>query len=726
MYMTVEMALTLLLLSLLVCLFSGLLSFYAAYIILGLGCGCGFSWFYREKQIPAANLIFSACVLGVFIWMITSILHSSFEFQEIIRIFINGVFILEVIFGFNATSSAFLSYMQGLSLPLLMSYAASASKLRLGPVILILGYLFLWLAIMRVKFFRSFSTKPERDLQKNALKAAPLILIFLINLSVSSVLLFSLPLGKIENIGFIQTQEETLDSELSVLETDYYELQKRIQKLVTDMISAEKSSQDLYEILAFLKAIIKDWPHVLEVEKAEEGLISYLRTPGPGLEKADAEGSVYLKGYIDKKVSLLLKKSEDKIIENLRKKPFKIQEKFSILTNAQKLGREKSYQGVTKHGKALRKIVSGSSLGGKAKENIRAEIERFTEWKIFQLYRSKLSELHKVAGSLEAEGKQEFVSLLLEIEEAGQVSEFKNLEARLELLEERAAFKANELIQELKEAVDLRLQMALLEKESRLEEKIEESDLSSSAVQELQETLSVQEALEEEEKFSEASQKLEGIPEVEEAIAEETKELLESRRYLLDQEQIRKTEEMAQRQAEAAAQEAEKKLRKEGATQSILSEILFNLVRMLPGIALSLVFSVFILYLLTEKRKKELFDLCKENPKEFILLLYENAKAVLRIFGMSFEAHLVPLAYARLVEKKYCIEDNLFLHLTIKFEEAKYSGHSLEINDALSVSENYNKFFKKVFSKYNKFFLFQRYCLGFIQRRPFFMPVLPA
>lgn len=127
------------------------------------------------------------------------------------------------------------------------------------------------------------------------------------------------------------------------------------------------------------------------------------------------------------------------------------------------------------------------------------------------------------------------------------------------------------------------------------------------------------------------------------------------------------------------------------------------------------------LYFLTEEEKNRLKSLLDKNPGEFIVNLYDNVKTILSIFGLSYQESIQPLHYAKLVQDRYSIKDNLFLRLTTKFEETKYSGHILQPNDAASVQNDYHDFLRILFSHHNKFSLFFKYCLTLIYRKPLFI-----
>jgi len=141
---------------------------------------------------------------------------------------------------------------------------------------------------------------------------------------------------------------------------------------------------------------------------------------------------------------------------------------------------------------------------------------------------------------------------------------------------------------------------------------------------------------------------------------------------------------------------------------------------------LAIITVFFVLYFLTEKEKDKLKTLFNTNPREFIVSVYGNAKRISAIFGLSYQEFIPPLSYAKLVEDGYSIKDNLFSRFTAKFEEAKYSCHNLQSNDAASVLDDYHNFLKILFSRYNRFSLFFKYCLTLIYRKPLFIHLCPS
>ena len=83
---------------------------------------------------------------------------------------------------------------------------------------------------------------------------------------------------------------------------------------------------------------------------------------------------------------------------------------------------------------------------------------------------------------------------------------------------------------------------------------------------------------------------------------------------------------------------------------------------------------------------------------------------------------MTPLHYAGKVQDKYSIENDIFSKLTVKFEEAKYSLHSISRSDASCALNDYNNFIKAVLARHNKLSLFLRYCTAIFNRKPLFIP----
>src|SRR3989338_1925777 len=148
-----------------------------------------------------------------------------------------------------------------------------------------------------------------------------------------------------------------------------------------------------------------------------------------------------------------------------------------------------------------------------------------------------------------------------------------------------------------------------------------------------------------------------------------------------------------------------------------LLRVIFNGVL---ALILVMIIIFIILYIFTVKEKK-IFLALYGKPDEFIIALYANLKQILGFFGLAYEESCAPLAYAELIEKKLSIKNCMFLRITNKFEEAKYSRHILQSEDASLILNDYNNFLKILISKYKKFSLFFKHCLILWHKRPLFL-----
>jgi hypothetical protein len=115
-------------------------------------------------------------------------------------------------------------------------------------------------------------------------------------------------------------------------------------------------------------------------------------------------------------------------------------------------------------------------------------------------------------------------------------------------------------------------------------------------------------------------------------------------------------------------------------------------------------FFLLILYFKTKMKIIKLRKTIFHSPHAFIINIYENIKNVLKIFGFPYKETIPLLEYAKKVESELSIEKNIFLNLTYKFYEAKYSHHLITPEDALSFLENYNKCMKIIRKKVKNFF----------------------
>lgn len=413
-----ELFLTFLLLFSVTFLFGEILSGYRVYLILGSICGICFSWGTRNKENQAALFVINVGVLGSLSWVIYSILNSSFIYREAMFIWVKGILVLETLFAFNIYRHSFLTYIQLLTIPLFMAQAIFV-KYNNSSIGLAFGYIITGLIILKLKFYDSLGLYSKKNDRKNYSVFLSVAFFFIIVIS-SWVFFYKFPL-RIE--GFFQEacpygEENEFNKQFS--RNEYYDLQDEIQEEITKLIPEFNSPQAKYEVLGLLSLLIKEAPCAMEAEKGELGLISYLKQPGPGLEKKDTEESptipkqprpgsekkreelaAAIKNYMDQKIALNLNRNKDSIMEIFKKNPFNIKERISFLIHVNKIQQSNSYENISKIEQEAMRNIDNSSLGSNVKMALKEHMRQFKEWKTFDLYRKALANLGKNTNSPE-------------------------------------------------------------------------------------------------------------------------------------------------------------------------------------------------------------------------------------------------------------------------------------------------------------------------------------
>jgi hypothetical protein len=477
-----ELALTFSLFYLIIFLLRDALSIYGLYIIFGLISGFCFSWFIREKPNPWARVLMNLVAVGIFVWIIYSLLNSSLLYREVMRIFSKGALFFAVVFSFNAYNSRSLTYLQALSIPLFMCSPLFIKDYNAVSLISISGYFIGWFIIFKVKFYGFF--KPAKEKKPQRYHPLYLALIFFIIILVSSWTLFSnFPLREIKAGGFFPL--EGVPEEETGLEKEYYALQSRVQDKITRIIPELNSTEDRYEVLELLSSLLKESPYTVEVEKAESGLITQLAHPGPGLEKRDTpEMTFMIKNYVDKKILINLKRNKDGMIDVLKKYLFDIKNRISILSRVNKIQYGDSYEKLDKSSKELKKNINNAFASGSIKREMGGLVRQLKEWKVFELYREKMNALNQAAGSAGGELKKELAGLPQEIGQLGEAADFRKTGNKLEGLKERLPAQLKEPVNEI---FNLKLEMSVSEKARSLKSKLEIPNLSGDKITELKE-----------------------------------------------------------------------------------------------------------------------------------------------------------------------------------------------------------------------------------------------
>ncbi|MFH1888490.1 MAG: hypothetical protein ABH806_00200 [Candidatus Omnitrophota bacterium] len=462
-YLLSELLFTFLLIESVILLFGGILSPYGVYFSIGLIGGLSFSWFIRDKQIPSTKLTVNIAVLGVFFWIIYSLLHSSFLYKEVIAIFIQGLIIIQVIFSFNIRYTGFLTYVQALSIPLFMCFPIFAKDYNEGQIILVLVYIICWIIILKIKFYEFVKAQREKKIRRY-LQIVISMAIFLIILSVTWTLFNYITLGEIAKRGILFEESMGSEAEKDLLEKEYYILQDEIQKEILGIIPELDFHEDKQETIMLLSSLLKDSISAIEVQKARLGLISRMKEPGPGLEAKGGEISAAIEKYIERKIKFNMNKTREEIMNNLKQNRFNLMEMFSLSDKINKMESADSNQKIKKYARDIKKGIDNSSAAGNAERDLCKLADQLKEWKTYDAYREKSDSLNKESDSLQGKLKEKLSDLLSDINNAEGISELKDAEEKAGELEETLLLAGKDAINKTKEMLESKSKTPLSQK----------------------------------------------------------------------------------------------------------------------------------------------------------------------------------------------------------------------------------------------------------------------
>jgi len=542
-YLVFEFFLTFCLLG--ICILMQGISTLKPYLIFGLVFGFSFSWLTRNKTLPFIGIIINICGLLIFTWIIYSLLGSTFFYREVILIAIKGVIVLEIILSLGAFLPLFLEYLQVLSIPVFMSSPLFTDSYNIYFISLLTAYIICWLVILRIKLYASVGSK-ETNKRQRYYSIFIAITIFLISAFLSLSLFYNILLGKHRKGGLFP--EKSLDTEgiMEDLEKEYYELQDKINRQIQRLIPQMESTKQRQELVMLFNPLIMESLDIQEVDKAEEGLISFIKQSGLGLDARDVQVFIALvNSYVDKKVLINLKRIKDYISDIFKRNAFNLKEKIYGLRLVNKMQYARTYQQNLSFLKDALKMIDDSSVNKDVKRELKDLFRRFREWKNLDIYRRKFSFLKTKINTLDTQSQKTVANLFKELERMRNLAESREIEENIKMSKDTVINQSRDIIDKLQELLGLKLEMFLSLKGRALKEKLEGLELSEYKLQEfkeqietLKDTQVIQEFVKNAESFKEELKKKEVD------VHNELKEVLETKIHIFVREKMFKIEEM--------------------------------------------------------------------------------------------------------------------------------------------------------------------------------------
>lgn len=382
-YSILEFGITFLSIVLVMFLFGRTLSLYFKSVVLtGIACGFYVSIFKNdldELLKPFMNL----AAVGISVWMGYSLYNSSFHYLEIILILARSIFLVEVVLSFYASQPKFLGYIQGSLVCLFMCFPLFLKDYDPISISEILGVFICWLIFLRLRFYSLFGVPISQVKFKKNYTVILLIVIFVVSLFSAGLVFYKYPLkSTLKPGGFLSAEFGLGDAP----EKEYAALQDQVQKRLTDSILGLESTDDSHAALDLLDYLLRDSSTIQEVRNAQQGLISRLKTPGPGMEEAEGnEITRLLDDYVAKKSEYNQKKTKEDILNLLKSNPLQIKERLGLPGLIDKIIESSSSQAVSGYAQEARQMVEYSSFDDQTKQSLEQLINKLEEWRNFQI-----------------------------------------------------------------------------------------------------------------------------------------------------------------------------------------------------------------------------------------------------------------------------------------------------------------------------------------------------
>ncbi|MBM3255368.1 MAG: hypothetical protein FJZ08_03625, partial [Candidatus Omnitrophica bacterium] len=358
-------------------------------------------------------------------------------------------------------------------------------------------------------FYEAFNPDKKNDLSRYYSFILS-VLIFALVLFVSWEFFRHILLGRIEKGGLLFDESGETKLKEDAQEKEFYELQDDLQAKISSYIPDLEYKEDRHQVLYMVSSLIKDSPDVMELRKAEKGLIDKFKRPGHGLEPAESESmTILLDNYVNKKIELNSRKARSNIVSDLKSNPFKIEERMAISERVNRMQESSSSLELRDNERETSKAIESSFVKPKVKKEMEGLVQKIKELKALGLYRQQMDDFNKKVSSLEGRAGEEFKKLSSAIENAQSLSDLREVENNLENAKEAYAGEHKDLIKQGEDITRLKSELLLSGESRNAKAKLDNSSLSKTEAQELKEKIDELKASQGPEDFSESALKLE-------------------------------------------------------------------------------------------------------------------------------------------------------------------------------------------------------------------------
>ncbi|MFC1514600.1 hypothetical protein ACFL5X_01695 [Candidatus Omnitrophota bacterium] len=155
---------------------------------------------------------------------------------------------------------------------------------------------------------------------------------------------------------------------------------------------------------------------------------------------------------------------------------------------------------------------------------------------------------------------------------------------------------------------------------------------------------------------------------------------------------------------------------------TVLPTLVFLLKRIALVILIILACLFLLLLSLYERQKRRFRQLLEDDPRGFVIDLYNNARAILGVFKLPYQNHPF-MAYADLVDTSTGSEAKIFSRLTTRFTQAEYSSLAFSEEETTEALREYNAMLAMLKGTQSGLSFSLRYLVIFLRRLPFFLNI---
>ncbi|MFH1281745.1 MAG: hypothetical protein ABIH91_03410 [Candidatus Omnitrophota bacterium] len=458
---------------------------YQQLLIGGSAVGFAFGWYNRKGAFAGIKYLTDAAILITIAWTGCRIFKSTFLYKDVLAILIQNVIILEIIFSFNFSAPGKTAYLWFLSL---LVFLASAVLAAAYPLFLVIAYLLVWLGILRFQFAGFLHPFNEKGSRRYYSLATSLVC-FMIAMLLAWFVSVNVYLGRI-NKGAFLLDDELQDSGPGDLKESnqadrFYSLQDDLQNKLTDLALKFNSLEKSRQVIYLFSELIKDTDKMMDVDKAQMGLVDILKREGAGLEGSEP-AIMFIKNYLDKKNSFDLQQDKEDIVNMLKNYPLGIIDKIRIISLANKIQQSNSYEQLQENSRALQAVIQNAPLSKDAREDLSALSRKLFNLKAFELYRREVQNLEQRAPSLGDELEKKVGDLVSDIRHTQVLEDFKQTAKEIRQLKNQARIleqkSAKAVFKSLEEASRLKLDLFFTDKAEEVrKDAAQKQDLGLSA-----------------------------------------------------------------------------------------------------------------------------------------------------------------------------------------------------------------------------------------------------